>query len=147
MKLSTVSFRKKRTAIIKNLIKFKDNEDKYVEYLKELQKLYIKYKIKKYQSVDIVDRILTSFLHNIKLKTLNDIETTNQIKKKLMISIEQSKIDIEDLVEKMKLIFLVLEGNKKVVEEIQEEIKFIKNVKEGICKRQRGKGKTFKLEI
>ena len=45
MKFSTPRFKSKRKKLIKLLIKYKDNEDKYVSYFKQLQELYYKYKI------------------------------------------------------------------------------------------------------
>ena len=146
MRLSTPRFRKKRKLLIKKLIKYKDNEDKYIELFKDLQELYYKYKIKKYQDKDIINELLTKYIHSIKLKTLKDIKHINQKKQGLITDIKRNTEDIDDIVDKIEIIFSILESNKIVVEDIQEEIKFIKNVKAGISKKMRSKAQTFKLK-
>ena len=146
MRLSTPRFRKKRKLLVKELIKYKDNEDKYIELFKDLQELYYKYKIKKYQDKDIINELLTKYIHSIKLKTLKDIKHINKKKQGLITDIKRNTEDIDDIVNKIEMIFSILESNKIVVEDIQEEIKFIKNVKAGISKKMRSKAQTFKLK-
>ncbi len=145
MKVFTIQFRRKREKLIKLLTKYKDNEDKYVTYYKELQELYYKYKIKKYQEVGIINNSLDNYIHSHKLKTLKDIEMINEAKNQLRETIQRNRIEVDDIVEKMKVIFTVLEANKIAVEEIQEEIKYIKNIKPIMVGKSRSKVKVEKL--
>ena len=74
MKFSTLSFRKKRKSLVKQLIKYEIDEAKYIKIFKQIQKVYYKYKMKKYKQIDIIDKLLSDFLHSHKLKTLKDIQ-------------------------------------------------------------------------
>jgi len=145
MKLSTYSYRRNRKRLVKLLTKYKDNEEKYEKYYKQLQEVYYKYKIKKYQWADVVNKLLSNFVHKHKLRSLEDIKHINDKKKKLMGIIKENKEDINDMVEKFKVLFSVLEGHKIEIEGLQNELKFVKNIKNGIAKKSRSNVKVEKL--
>lgn len=146
MKISTIKFRRNRKKLINLLIKFKDNQDKYETYYKQLQELYYRYKINKYHDIFLVNTMLSNYVHSFKIRTLQDIKKLNENKKQLKQNIIDNTQDIDDIIEKIQVIFTVLEANKIVVEELQDELKFIKNIKNGIAAKKRSQVIVQKLK-